>query len=535
MAGPWEQFQKPSSDAKPWEQFQTAPEPQSQSMLSSIGQGAGNLAAGALRGAGSIGATLISPLDAAARAFGVENSFIGRSDRRQAMDRGLQAMGAEPDSWMYQGGKLAGEVAGTAGAGGALANGVRGVSSAPAAQALANAMASGGFRTGATVGPGLGARAADLGVRTVGGAANGAVSAGMVDPGDAGLGAMIGGALPGASKLLGAAGRKIGSSLSGGGVGDEVKTLAQRAAELGIDVPVDRIANSKPLNAASASLNYVPFSGRAGTERKMQDQLNRALSRTFGQDSDNVTQALRKANDALGSEFDRVLSSNTVRVDSQFLNELAEHEATAMRELGQDGAGIISRQIDEIMSKGSSGEIDGQAAYNIKKMLDRIGRRNTPEAFYAGDLRKSLMGALNRSMTPDDAAAFATTRKQYGNMLSLEKLAQNGVEGDVSIARIANMKNIGNDDLQELADISAQFLKPREGQHGAMQRAVGAMGIGGFAGLPTLAVGALAGRGVNSMMNSQAARNMMLNGGPRGLPPEMMEILFRSAPVVGNQ
>lgn len=443
------------------------------------------------------------------------------------------------DSMAFGAGRLGGNIAATLPVGGALAGVGRAAAPALAAtktgSALLNAVSSGGMTTGAPAAAGLRAALGNLGTRAAGGAINGGVSAGLVNPEDAGLGAAIGGALPVVTKAAGLAGRKTGGALRGKPLGDEVRALATRAQELGIDIPVDRLANSKPLNAVASSLNYVPFSGRAGTEAKMQSQLNRALSRTFGQDSDNVTQALRKANGDLGGEFDRVLRSNTVKIDSQFLDELAEAEQTAARELGTDGAGVISRQIDEIMNKGASGQIDGQTAYNIKKMLDRIGKRNTPEAYYAGDLRRSLMGALDRSMTPDAAKAFATTRKQYGNMLTLEKLAQNGGEGDISIARIANMKNIGNADLQELADISAQFLKPREGAHGSMQRAVAALGVGGTLGLPALAGGAVAARGVNSVMNSRTAREMMLNGGAKGLSPEMLEILYRTAPVVGSR
>jgi hypothetical protein len=51
---------------------------------------------------------------------------------------------------------------------------------------------------------------------------------------------------------------------------------------------------------------------------------------------------------------------------------------------------------------------------------------------------------LNRSLGPDEAAAFAKVRQQYGNMLDLEGIAQNGAEGGVSIAKLANMKNINN-------------------------------------------------------------------------------------------
>lgn len=446
-------------------------------------------------------------------------------------------------------GEGAGEIIPTLPAGGLITGALR--VALPAATAirgapLLNAISSAGFRTGAAPAATLAGKAADLGIRSLGGGITGGVSAGLVNPDDAGMGAMIGGALPGAAKaagfgteMLGKGARKI---IASNAVAPEVAQLADRAKQLGIDIPADRIANSKLLNATAASLNYVPFSGRAATEKKMQDQLNRALSRTFGQDTDQVTMGLRKASEDLGGEFDRVLQANTVRVDEPFLAALSQAETRAAAELETGQASIIKKQIDEIMAKASeTGQIDGQAAYNIKKTLDRIGKRNSPEAFYAIDLKGDLMEALNRSMTPADAAAFAKTRQHYGSMLTLDKLAQNGVDGDVSIARIANMKNIGNKDLQELADISAQFLKAREGQHGAMQR-VSLGGLAAFTGYPgALATGVVAGRSANALLNSNMLKNAVM-GRPSGsnrlldmiTDPRLQQQAYRAAPVAGS-
>jgi hypothetical protein len=527
------------------ERSQTAKAPQGESMMSSIGQGIGNLAAGAVRGAGSIGATIMAPLDYAARASGIDNEFVGpngsllgRTDRRQAMDEGLRIMGADPQSMMFQGGKLAGEIAGTAGSGGILAKGVtaaapmliRAGASAPVLSGVTNALSTSGFQAGAT--PGV----TNVLSRIFGGTAAGGASAGLVNPQDAGVGAVVGGILPGATSLAGKAGGFIRGKISGS-VEPEVAELAKRAKELGIDIPADRITNNKPMNALSSTLNYVPFSGRAATESGMESQLNKALSRTFGQDSDNVTQSLRKASDKLGGEFDSVLKNNTVKVDDTFLNNLSAIQGTADRELGSDGMKAINGQIDELLSKGASGEIDGQAAYNIKRTLDRIGRRNAPEAFHALELKGALMEALNSSIGPEAAAAFKTTRQQYGNMLSLEKIAQNGVEGGVSVARMANMKNINNPDLQELADIAAQFVKTRESQHGSMQRAVVGAGAGVLGGVPSLIGGAALGRGVNSALNSNMLRNAFM-GVPIGESQGVNQLLqggFRVAPVVTSR
>jgi hypothetical protein len=515
--------------------------PPQESVSDKVKQGVGNLAAGAVRGAGSIGATLMMPVDAAARAMGVQNDYIGRTDRRSEMDAGLQSLGADPTSLLYQGGKLGGEIAGTAGVGGVLANGARALGATrfasglePIINGVARGLETGGFRVGELAGTGLGA-ATRLGT----GALTGGAAAGLVNPQDAGVGALIGGALPGAVQGAGKAGAAIRRSIAPE-VAPEVRQLAQRAEELGIRIPADRLVNSRPMNAVAAGLNYVPGSGRAATEDAMVSQLNRRLSNTFGQDSSNVTMALRKAEDALGGQFDDFLRNNVVRVDQQLMDDLATASNQAAKELGSDGASIISKQVDDILAKAATGEIDGQAAYNIKKTLDRIGKRNSPEAWYALDLKGKLMDALNRSVGPDKAQAFGKVRQQYGSMLELQKLAKNGAEGEISVARLANMKNIRNPQMQELADIAAQFVKPREGQHGAAQRALVGAASFGIGGVPGLVGGMAAGRATNMALNSKTARGLLLNqaGGLLG-EPESLGLLtqgaYRALPLVPAQ
>ncbi len=507
------------------------------SMLSEIGQGIGNAAKGVASGFADVGNTILNTVKSAAEGavpreslsslrVGAPAANTRNADRNASLE---QFNEENKESTAFNLGRVGGNIAATLPVGGVLATGVRAV--APGATGLANALATGGFKAGTT--PGVG----NALTRVAGGAIAGGASAGLVDPEHALTGAVVGGALPGAAVLAGKAGGAIRKGLTGGGAKPEVAALAQRAKELGIDIPADRLVNSKPMNALAATLNYVPFSGRAATETGMESQLNRALSRTFGQDSDNVTGALRKANEVLGAKFDDVLKNNTVTVDDVLMTRLGDIESTAGRELGSDGMAAIKGQISELMDKGATGQIDGQAAYNIKRTLDRIGRRSTPEAFHAREMKSALMDALDRSIGPAKAAAFAETRKQYSNMLSLEKIAKNGAEGDISVARMANMKNINNPELQELADIAAQFVKTRESQHGAMQRAVVGLGAGTLAGIPTLAGGAVAGRGVNMALNSNAIRKAML-GAPMAMPASAEKALqgaYRVAPVATSR
>ena len=519
----------PEVNASPaWASAPEVDAPKDEPWQAKLGRQVLNAGAGAVRGAGSIGATLMTPYDL----FAGNTKSIGNPERRAAMDAGLQTLGADTDSMAYQGGKLAGEIAGTAGAGGVVGN-VLG--KAGATPALVEAIKTAG----------MSAKGAGLATRAAGGAVSGAVSAGLINPEDAKTGAVVGGVAPVAIKGAGFLANKAGTGvrkLFEGSVSDEVATLAKRARELGIDIPADRLTNSRPMNAMAEGLKYVPFSGRAGTEDLMNAQLNKALSKTFGQDSSNVTMALRNANSKLGGEFDRVLSTNGVAVDRQLLDGLADVYNKAEKELGADALKPISGKIDELMTKGQSGLIDGQAAYNIKKDLDRIGRGNTTSAFHALELKGQLMEALNRSLGPDKAAAFAKTRQQYGNMLALEKLAKNGVEGEVSAARLANLPNINNQPLQELADIAAQFVKSRESQHGGAQRALVGLAGATVGGVPGLAAGATAGRIANSALNSNTVKSLMMG---EQLPKnklaelltnkEVQQMLLRSAPAVSAQ
>lgn len=251
----------------------TTPEQAQQMIAESLGQKAeqgtsfkqtaGNVLAGAARGAGSIGATIMAPIDAAARAVNINNSIIGRTDRREAMDSALGSMGAETDSLAYQGGKLGAEIAGTAGAGGLVGNAALRAAPivakvAPSAASVMTKLAPAIESGGLTLGSNASSNAiANLLLRTGGGAVNGAVSAGLVNPEDAGTGALIGGALPSAVKVAGATGKGLKSALGSTvkntlgmttGAGSEAIGTAYQAGKSGATNFVDNMRGNVPVD-----------------------------------------------------------------------------------------------------------------------------------------------------------------------------------------------------------------------------------------------------------------------------------------------
>lgn len=310
-------------------------------------------------------------------------------------------------------------------------------------------------------------------------------------------------------------------------ISQEVKTLAKTAKDKwGISVRADQVVNSKPLNAISTAVDYVPGSGAGVAKQNIQKQFNTALAKSIGQKSDNPAFAIREADKALGAEFDRVLQSTAVNADSAFTNDLSAIMQNARNEMTDQQFGVMQRQVDNILGKVQAGDvIDAQAAYNIKKGLDRIGKSNDSTlAAYATDMKKSLMEALNRSLGPAEAAKFAATRGQYSNLIALRKIVPRGAEADISPARLSNMKGYMTDDLNELADIAATFLRPREGNSGTAPRLAGLALLGG--GVPTavlnpataipMAAGAAtaigAARGANKALGSPAVTRYMMEG-----------------------
>jgi len=214
----------------------------------------GNVAAGALRGAGSIGATFLAPIDSYNQWRRGEDflSLKDNSERRSAMDSALESMGADPNSFAYGAGKVGGEIAGTAGAGSAVANGLRAIPAiAKTAPGLLNAIESGGLSIGSDAAPTVLGKAAQWGTRSLGGAINGGAQTLMADPEKTAEGAAIGAAIPAGVKIAGLLGDGVNllarhSLGAATGVGSEAISGAVNAGKAGNTSFLDNMRGNVP-------------------------------------------------------------------------------------------------------------------------------------------------------------------------------------------------------------------------------------------------------------------------------------------------
>jgi len=402
------------------------------SVMQEIKQGAGNLAAGAVRGAGSIGATLLAPIDMAKDAIaGKGLSLESNRQRRADMDAGLQTMGAEPDSWMYKGGKLAGEIAGTAGAGGLAAQGLLKV--APGAVPLANAVASGGFSTGAGQGAVMNAL-----TRAAGGAINGGITAGLVNPEDAKTGAIVGGLLPGAVQAAGSAGNYVSQKVEQG---------ARRLMQSAIKPTIAQLKNGESAVAVNMLLDrgINPTEGGVNKLRALIDDVDNQIGTAITGsnaviDKQNVLNRLAGTRQSFGNQVSPTADLKAIQgVADDFLahpgvvgNNIPVQAAQDLKrgtykvlekKFGQMGSAETEAQ--KALARGLKEEI-ATAVPGIQGMNEELGKLittlNVSERRALMEMNKNPMGLAALASSPASWAMFMADKSALFKSLAARAL-----------------------------------------------------------------------------------------------------------------
>lgn len=454
-------------------------------------QGAGNLVAGAVRGAGSIGATLLSPIDAAARAVNGGNPIsvggfdIAGQDRRAGMDAGLTELGAQPDSLMFKGGKLAGEIAGTAGAGGVVANGIgkalpAAATAAPRVAQALEAIKTGGFSLGTPAATTLGGKAADLAIRSAGGAISGSASAGLVDPEQAKGGAIVGGILPGAAQAAGMVANKLSGIIRGPEQSADAISAIKAARDAGYVIP--------PTQAKPTLTNRLleGFSGKITTAQnasaRNQGVTNRLAASAVGLDpTQPITKdSLKAVRDVAGEAYEALKGRGSFAVDDEYLRTVAGlgNKNALITEAfpGIRGGGMHGDPVDGLVkSMTPTGEnisaeatveaikqLRFQAKGNMKNFQDPVKLELGRAQSNASEALESLIERnLANSGNPELLGRFKDARQLIAKTRTIED-ALNGASGNVDASKLAQALKRGrplSGDLLAVAQFASRFPK----------------------------------------------------------------------------
>lgn len=546
MSGPWEKYQA-APQAGPWEKYAPA-QPAEPSIADQIGGGIRDLAAGAIRGAGSIGATILAPLDAAARAVGVENSIIGRTDRREAMTGALGEMGADTESLAFAGGKLAGEIAGTAGAGGAIAKGLTAIPGvANAAPGVVNAIRTAGMEGG-------GAGVANAATRALGGGVTGAVSAGMVDPGQADDGALIGAALPGVLKVAGAAGKQVGKVLRGPEQAPDMAAAIQSARQQGYVIPPTQA------NPTLGNRLLEGFSGKITTAQnasaKNQAVTNGLAAKAIGLPADTkiTPDVLKTVRDAAGQAYQAIGGTGSVTPGAAYAKALDAIEAP-FKVAAQGFPNAKPSPVVDLVESLRSPSFDAAAAVEKIKALRtaaddafRTGNTDVARASRAGAiaLEDALETHLQQIGQVPLLKEFRDARKLIAKTYSVEK-ALNPTTGAVDAKKLASQLARGkplSGELKGAADFASRFPKAAqtiEGMGSLPQTSPLDWAVGGSLSAatanPLAMLGVAARPAARAMTLSDLVQNRLVQGAPigqLGQSRSLREIVYRGSPVAAT-
>lgn len=380
------------------------------SILDAIKEGATNLAAGAVRGAGSIGATLLAPIDMASDALnGKGLSLDSNRQRRADIDSGLSYLvGSDPNSLLYKTGKLGGEVAGTAGAGGVLANGARAVGAAPA---LVSSLATGGMRAGGATG------LAGAGLRALGGAASGAASAGLVNPGDAGIGALVGSVLPGAVNVGGA----IGTGLQ-----NAAGTTARRLMQSAIKPTIKQLRTGDAATAVDTLLKYGISPNQAGVSklRDLIDGLDSQVSDKIANsnaviDKNSVLSRLNDVRQQFGSQVSPTADLNAIQ---GVADDFMAHPNFPGSAIPVQDAQAMKQGTYQVLAKkyGQLGSADTEAQKGLARGLKEEIANAVPDV-------ASLNAEQSKLITTMSVAERRALMEMNKNPMGLASLAKNPV------------------------------------------------------------------------------------------------------------
>lgn len=327
---------------------------------------------------------------------------------------------------------------------------------------------------------------------------------------------------------------------AGGSLPIEDAQLAQRAQALGIPLNIAQVSRSPAAKYAYSLTGKMPMSGAHPFEEAQRGSWTRAVTKTFGEDSDKVTpEVLQAARDRIGNDFNGVAARTTIPMSNQFMTDLQGIVNRAKLTMSADSVKPVENQAMNIVDTAANngGDIGGRAYIDLTAKggpLDTMMQSSDSGLRQAGiQLRSIIDNHLQANAAPQDLATLQQARAQWKAMKTVEPLTLRAdtpgsatpSTGDINPAALRSAVNqsyknaalapLGKVPLNDLAKIGQRFLK-EPGSSGSGERwALGTMGVGAMEAMregvnPAMAVGApIAGMAASRLTNS-VLRNQML-------------------------
>lgn len=325
--------------------------------------------------------------------------------------------------------------------------------------------------------------------------ANASATALAAQPGMQVASGMVGGSVGEASgsPLLGAAAAfatPLAASLAGRVVtpirpaANPGRAALVRAAEAeGIPLTAGQATGSRFLQNVESQLEQLPLTSgpqRAIREGQSEAFIRAAMRRAGETASDTSPATLNAARDRIGGQIGAIANRNTLEVTPQLRGSLDQID-DSLRFLPAEAAAPVRARIEQLRgmvvpgANGTSPDTIPGASYRL--MDSQLGRsmRSTSNGDLRsalGDLRNMLRGAMDDSISPQDAASWAQARREYANLMTIANAAgragAGAAEGQMSPVALRQALDqstgrgyaFGRGDLNELARVGQGVLRP---------------------------------------------------------------------------
>jgi hypothetical protein len=312
----------------------------------------------------------------------------------------------------------------------------------------------------ALTGPGMGMKAA---IRA--GSSMGLLSPTAEDENplvNAGLGAVGAAAGEGATKMLAA---PLKSALN-----PVQKALARKAESLGISLDSAQKSGNRTLNYIDSALGDMPLTAGAQKLKNetQRNQVNRAVARSFGADTSELTSELFKHHQGvIGSEMNDIAGRTAIALNDELINGLVN----TVKQISDESIDpaklkLVKNMVRELLLAQKDGAIPGTIYRKFNTKLARIIETRSKSGdgdlvHDLGRLKEIVDDAAAKSMDPEDLSRFGELRGRYSNLKTAER-SYNETSGELVLSRLRNQinKGKGQQDLGDIAKISDAFLRP---------------------------------------------------------------------------
>lgn len=247
-------------------------------------------------------------------------------------------------------------------------------------------------------------------------------------------GAIVGVAVPVVARGVSSA---VGRAITPMQVAPERQAAIDALTREGVPLSAGQRTGSKGLQYAESLLGDAPFVGSG--QRLMGDQAEAftdAAMRKAGGTGRAMPDNVQANFDRVGKAFSDLSSRNTMQADRQLVSDVGSTIQKYERLLEPQQKKIVGDLAADLVEriKTGGGTLPGDEYQAIRSWLSNASQKEGNQ--YVASAMKGLRDALDnnmmRSISPEDAAAWQTARREYGNLKDIAKAAGGAGEGAAS-------------------------------------------------------------------------------------------------------